>query len=68
MKYSKNKRIASMVRGLVAEGWRYLPGGKHGKLVAPNGRRLSIPGTPSDWRAGLNFEHYARRISRTVSS
>jgi hypothetical protein len=68
MQYSKDKRIASMVRSLVAEGWRYLPGRKHGKLVAPNGRRLSIPSTPSDWRAGHNFVSDARRISRTLSS
>ena len=57
-----------MVRVLVARGWRYQPGRKHGKLVAPNGRKLSVPCTPSDWRAGLNFEHDARRISRKLSS
>jgi hypothetical protein len=68
MKYSQDKRIAGMVRELIEKGWRYLPGGKHGKLVAPNGRRLAVPGTPSDWRSGLNFERDARRISRTFSS
>ncbi len=68
MQYSKDKRIAAMVRVLVARGWRYQPGGKHGKLVAPNGRTLSVPCTPSDWRAGINFEHDARRLSRNLSS
>jgi hypothetical protein len=68
MQYSKDKRIACVVRVLLVQGWRYLPGRKHGKLVAPNGRKLSVPGTPSDWRAGLNFERDARRISRKLSS
>lgn len=68
MKYSKDKQIASEVVALLAQGWRYLPGRKHGKLVAPNGRMLSVPGTPSDWRAGLNFRHDARRVARMLSS
>ncbi len=67
MKYSQDKHVASIVRQLVAKGWRYSRGRKHGKLVAPNGRVLAVPGTPSDWRAGLNFERDARRITRTAS-
>ena len=67
MKYSQDKKVADIVRHLVAKGWRYSRGRKHGKLVAPNGRMLAVPGTPSDWRDGLNFERDARRITRTTS-
>ena len=63
MKYSNDKIIAATVRALVAEGWRFLPGRKHGKLTAPNGRSLPVPGSPSDWRAGVNFKCDARRIA-----
>jgi len=67
MTYSQDRQVADIVRQLVAKGWRYSRGRKHGKLVAPNGRMLAVPGTPSDWRAGLNFERDARRITRTIS-
>ena len=68
MHYSKDQQIAATVRALLAQGWRYIPGKKHGKLVAPNGRRLSVPCTPSDWRASRNFKHDARRISLKLPS
>ncbi len=68
MRYCKDKRIATTVRTLLAQGWRYLPGKKRGKLIAPNGRRLPVPCTPSDWRASLNFEHDARRIALQLQS
>jgi len=68
MRYSKDHQIAAAVRALLAQGWRFIPGKKHGKLIAPNGQRMSVPCTPSDWRAGLNFTHDARRISRKLSS
>lgn len=63
MHYSKDKEIAATVRHLLANGWRYNSGKKHGKLIAPNGRKLPVPGTPSDWRASLNFRRDIRRIS-----
>lgn len=63
MHYSKDKEIAATVRHLLAKGWRYIAGKKHGKLIAPNGKQLPVPGTPSDWRASLNFKRDIRRIS-----
>lgn len=63
MRYSNNKTVSALVRTLVRSGWQYVNGKTHGKLVAPNGRRLAVPGTPSDWRASLNFRRDIRRIA-----
>ena len=65
MRYSNDKTVSALVRTLVRSGWQYVNGKTHGKLVAPNGRRLAVPGTPSDWRAGLNFRRDIRRIAAT---
>lgn len=66
MRYSNNKEVAALVRALVDTGWRYMNGNKHGKIIAPNGRKLAVPGTPSDWRASMNFQRDVRRL--TLSS
>ena len=63
MRYSNDKTVSALVRTLVRSGWQYMNGKTHGKLVAPNGRRLAVPGTPSDWRASLNFRRDIRRIA-----
>ena len=65
MRYSNDKTVSALVRTLVRSGWQYMNGKTHGKLVAPNGRRLAVPGTPSDWRASLNFRRDIRRIAAT---
>lgn len=65
MRYSNDKTVSALVRTLVRSGWQYVDGKTHGKLVAPNGRRLAVPGTPSDWRASLNFRRDIRRIAAT---
>ena len=65
MRYSNDKTVSALVRTLVRSGWQYVNGKTHGKLVAPNGRRLAVPGTPSDWRASLNFRSDIRRIAAT---
>jgi hypothetical protein len=62
MRYSNNKEVAALVRALVNTGWRYMNGKKHGKIIAPNGRKLAVPGTPSDWRASINFQRDVRRL------
>ncbi|AXW32897.1 hypothetical protein CJO88_05835 [Ralstonia solanacearum] len=64
--YSNDKDIAATVRRLLEDGWRYIAGRKHGRLVAPNGRKLTVPCTPSDWRASRNFTRDVRRLSRST--
>lgn len=68
MRYSNNKEVAAMVRTLVNKGWRYMSGKTHGKIIAPNGRKLAVPGTPSDWRASMNFQRDARRLALIAQS
>lgn len=68
MRYSKNKEIQKLVSRRVYQGWSYEPGKKHGKLVAPNGRKTPIPFTPSDWRATRNFRSQLRRMTETKPS
>lgn len=61
MYYSNNKDIAKIVRTFVRDGWRFCRGKKHGKLVAPDGRCVIVPSTPSDGRAVYNFLGDLRR-------
>lgn len=35
-------------------------GGRHGVLITPKGRRLSVPSPPSDWRAYKNLRRDVR--------
>jgi len=63
MKYSSDKEIASLVRSLLALGWRYQTGGRHAKLTSPAGRRIAVPGTPGDHRASLNFRCRIRKLT-----
>lgn len=63
MRYSNNEEVVALVRALVNTGWRYMNGKKHGKIIAPNGRKLAVPGTPSDWRASMNFQRDFRRLA-----
>lgn len=63
-RYSTSKEINSLVRQLVSNGWQFQRGGQHGKLYAPNRAAcLSVPSTPSDRRAFLNFRQDVRRAS-----
>lgn len=62
MKYCAMKEIDSLVKGLVRQGWSFQKGGKHGRLRAPSGRAtLTVPATPSDRRAFLNFRRDVRQ-------
>lgn len=63
MKYCACKEIDQLVKGLIRQGWSYRRGGKHGRLSSPNGRAtLSVPRTPSDHRAFLNFRRDVRQV------
>jgi len=61
-KYSKDKNISNKVKILQRNGWEYRRGKKHGMIVSPRGKKLSIPGTPSDWRSWKNFNCEVNRI------
>lgn len=62
-RYRASKEINTLVRQLVRNGWRFQRGGQHGKPYAPHSAEcLSVPSTPSDRRAFLNFRQDVRRI------
>lgn len=65
MKYCSAKDINTLVRQLVLSGWTFRWRGKHGRLSAPAGKpTLTVPGSPSDRRALLNFRQDIRHAQR----
>ncbi|MDB2386491.1 hypothetical protein N9W21_04020 [Shewanella sp.] len=62
-KYSNNKEINSLVKRLIKNGWQILNRKKHALLIAPSGKRMPIPSTPSDYRAWYNFSHDIKHIN-----
>lgn len=68
MKYSSCKEIDRLIRSLVKAGWEYRHGRKHGKLLSPSADTpLTVPGSPSDRRAFLNFQRDVRHAMRVTS-
>lgn len=64
-KYSSNEHIDAHVKEMLKRGCTFKKGRKHGKLVSPDGtKQVSIPGTPSDWRAPRQFAAQLRRRFR----
>lgn len=64
-RYSASKEINVFVRQLVRDGWSFQNGGRHGRLYAPaNVAIVSVPCTPSDKRAFINFRQDVRRALR----
>ncbi|WP_445772139.1 hypothetical protein [Rheinheimera sp.] len=61
-KYSNDKNINTLVHRLLKQNRWQIRQGRHPVLIAPTGRRLAVPGTPSDRRAFLNFKHDVRRL------
>ncbi|WP_351078642.1 hypothetical protein [Shewanella sp. CAL98-MNA-CIBAN-0140] len=62
-KYSSDKNINNLVYHIIkSKGWEEYRRGRHLILIAPNGRKLSVPGTPSDVRAFNNFKSDVRRL------
>lgn len=61
--YSSSKDLRKHIAGLIKEGWTYKKGGKHGKLIAPNGRKMAVPVSPSSANTLVNQVHQARRIA-----
>lgn len=65
--YCKDTKIDALVKDLRSLGWGFRRGSKHGVLIAPGGRRLSIPSTPSDWRAYKNFRRDVKSVQSTAA-
>ena len=66
-KYSKNKDVDSLVCELLESGWQPLKRKRHWQVVSPTGLKLTIPVTPSDGRAFLNFRGDVRRATQGAS-
>ena len=61
--YSTSKEIHVLVKQLVEQGWAFWRGTKHGRLQMPGSERiLSVPCSPSDHRAFLNFRRDVRQL------
>jgi hypothetical protein len=66
MKYCANKDIDRLIRQLIRGGWNFQCGGKHGRLIHPDGRpRLIVAKTPSDYRCLHNFRRDLRKACAT---
>lgn len=67
--YSSDKDINRLVRNLIADGWRFKWGSKHGKLLTPNGAGfVIISSTPSDHRTLRNLQRDLRRAVKGTNS
>lgn len=63
MKYCSDKEINKLVSLLVKKGWLFSWGSKHGRLKHPEGRHsVTVPSTPSDYRAAKNFRRDVRYV------
>lgn len=66
-KYSTDSYINGMVKQLVKNGWCFERGSKHGKVIAPQRAAiLTVPTSPSDWRASRQFRADLRRSLRRL--
>ena len=52
-----------MVKQLIKEGWIPLRKNRHMMIKSPNGITLTVPSSPSDVRAVLNFKSDIRRAT-----
>lgn len=65
-RYSQDMQIHKLVSELVKDGWSYVSKNRHGKLQSPRGKKISIPSTPSDYRASENFKGDINREMRQI--
>jgi hypothetical protein len=62
-RFSNNKEINTLIRQLLkSKKWYCLAGKKHNSLISPKGKRITVPSTPSDFRAYMNFKKDLQRI------
>lgn len=65
MCYSTSKEFNNEIKDRLRAGWTFIPKGrhKHAKVVAPNGFKTTVPGSPSDWRALRNFRRETSHLA-----
>ncbi|MBA6339603.1 hypothetical protein H4J59_01060 [Colwellia sp. MB02u-10] len=61
-KFSSDKDINKLVKKLCKLGWEYKNRKKHGALLTPKGKKITVPSSPSDRRAFKNFSSDIRTI------
>ena len=62
-KYSSNMDFNKIIRSAIRSGlWTFEQGTKHGALRHVNGHKQTIPHSPSDFRALLNFKRDLLRM------
>jgi predicted RNA binding protein YcfA (HicA-like mRNA interferase family) len=59
-KFTSNKDFNVYIKQLCRAGWTFIQGKKHAKLLAPSGKRVVVPGSPSDKRALDSFKRDVR--------
>ncbi|AUI65282.1 hypothetical protein C5N92_07530 [Glaesserella australis] len=66
-KYSSNKDINQLIKGLVKVGWWFHRRSKHSELWSPDRKqRIFISVSPSDKRAYMKLKSNLRRIGFIV--
>ncbi|MGF6570112.1 hypothetical protein [Paraburkholderia fungorum] len=67
--FSSNKEINEAVAKLVRQGWTYHDKGrrKHAKIVAENGRCMTIPCSTRNRNAVNDLQHRAQRLAALPS-
>jgi hypothetical protein len=64
MRYSTHKDFQVFIAQLVATGWTFRRGKKHGRITTPDGRKtLTVASSPSDCHALNNLR---RDVARAV--
>jgi hypothetical protein len=62
MRYSSDRNVHDLIRSLVASGWSFRRGSKHGQLFPPAcSRPIIVAGTPSDYRCFIKVRADVRR-------
>ena len=69
MKYCSSKEFNTLIRQLLSQGWSFRRGAKHGRLRPPDGYPvLTVPSSPSDRRALLNFRKDVRHCCYEIAN
>lgn len=59
--YSKDRQVNDTVKAVIRAGWQFTRTRKHGRVITPEGKKITVPNSPSDFRACMNFKAQLRR-------